>query len=163
MIIYNLGRIYRARGIGDPSSFLRKNGISNGSAWKLSKNKVEGLQSALLGKLCEVLYCTPNDLVEWIPDRNSNFPSDHPIQSLRNRDEVDMTGMLKSFPIEKMNKVRQFLEQEIGSVKGKATLEASTDENFDPSGEDKASGKASNEHTAKGSAKNSNEGSKKDS
>lgn len=157
MIIYNLGRLYRARGIGNPSSFLRKHGFSNGTAGKLSKDRVKGVHVSIMEKLCEILVCTPNELMEWIPDKDSNIPSGHPLHSIRKRNDVNMTNILKSVPIEAIERMQQFIESETGNV-----ISEEVDMNTSEKSSKKSSKKEGNKTSNKSNSETGNKA-KKDS
>ncbi len=50
--------------------------------------------------------------MEWVPDNNSNIPSGHPLHSIRKRSEVNIANILKSIPIDAMDRIQQFIEKE---------------------------------------------------
>ena len=113
MLIYNLKRIYNARGIERPYSFFKSNGFSDSFSAKLRHGKVTGMKLETLERLCEMLNCTPHDLLEWEPDRKSKITSDHPLRILESKNKPpDLTTVLKSAPLDKMNKFKEFIESE---------------------------------------------------
>lgn len=50
--------------------FLRQNGINPKSVDALSKNKNVNVSTIM--DLCKLLNCQPSDIMEYIPDENSN-------------------------------------------------------------------------------------------
>ena len=113
MLIYNLKRIYKARGIERPYSFFTSNGFSDSFAAKLKHGRVTGMKLETLERLCEMLNCTPNDLLEWEPDNKTKLSKDHPLRILESKNKPpDLTDMLKSMPLDKVKKLQEFLESE---------------------------------------------------
>ena len=83
MIQYNFDRIFKARGIERPFSFLRKSGFSDNFATRVKNNRVARLELKYIEKLCLVLKCTPNDLMEWDPDDNNKIDPSHPLNQIK--------------------------------------------------------------------------------
>ena len=73
MLTFNFSRIFKARGIDKPFSYLVKVGYSDNFATRIVNNRIKRLDLADLEKLCELLQCTPNDLLEWIPESKDNI------------------------------------------------------------------------------------------
>ena len=116
MLIFNIERICKARGIEKPYSFFVANGFSEGYAAKLNKGKVANIKLPYLEKICEILYCTPNDLMEWEPNKDSRISKDHPLWSLKNTAELpDMTNALKTISLDKINMIKEYIEKEVVS------------------------------------------------
>ena len=113
MLIYNLERIYKARGIERPYSFFRGHGFSESFAAKLKKGKMSGMKLSTLETVCILLQCTPHDLLEWKEDSKIHVPSDHPIRKLESRNsKMDMTVLLKSAPLEVIEKFKAMIEED---------------------------------------------------
>ena len=113
MLIYNLERIFKARGIESPFSFFRSKGFSERYSAKLKKGKVTGMKLETLEKLCEILNCTPHDLLEWEPDKGSALRKDHPLSILESKNKPpDMLSFLGSVPLDRMNEIKNYFENE---------------------------------------------------
>jgi DNA-binding Xre family transcriptional regulator len=113
MLVYNLERIYKARGIEKPYAFFKSKGYSDSFAAKLNKGIVTGMKLATLEKLCEMLNCTPHDLLEWEPDKESMNSDAHPLRILQSTNKPpDMSTMLKSVPLEKMKEIEKFIKDQ---------------------------------------------------
>ncbi|MFC2080296.1 helix-turn-helix domain-containing protein [Bacteroidota bacterium] len=111
MLVYNLERIYKARGIEKPYAFFKSKGFSDSFAAKLNKGKVTGMKLSTLEKLCEMLNCTPHDLLEWEPDNGTVNSEAHPLQILHIENKPpDMSTLLKSVPLEKMKEIEKFIK-----------------------------------------------------
>nr|WP_321450219.1 helix-turn-helix transcriptional regulator [uncultured Carboxylicivirga sp.] len=114
MLIYRFDRIFKARGIANPFSYLRNAGFSDTLASRIKNNKVLRLNMNHLEKLCILLKCTPNDLMAWVPDSNTTIDDNHPLNSLRQNDhEVDMVKTINSIPIGKLAQIEQLIKDEL--------------------------------------------------
>ena len=67
----NIRQIAENRGIKNPYQLQKKVNLSPSNAAKLFKNNIVHISVITLGKLCEVLDCTPNDLF-IIPDNKKS-------------------------------------------------------------------------------------------
>ena len=83
MIIYNFERVFKAFGIEKLFAYLTKAGFSVSLASKLKNNDVARLNLSTIERLCILLRCTPNDFMEWIPDKSDNVDAEHPIHLIK--------------------------------------------------------------------------------
>jgi DNA-binding Xre family transcriptional regulator len=114
MMNYNFDRVFKARGIDRPYSFLRKSGFSGNLAVKINRNKVVRLRLNHLERLCMLLRCTPNDFMIWEPDKGEQVSKDHPLNKLkRNEDQVAITQMLNSIPLDKLGNIKKLIEEQV--------------------------------------------------
>jgi len=114
MIRYNFDRVFKARGIERPFSFLRQAGFSDNFATKIKKNNVKRIDLRELEKLCVVLKCTPNDFFEWIPDKDVQIDKDHALNMIRKSDKVvDLTKTLNSVPLGQLEEIEQLIIEKI--------------------------------------------------
>ena len=111
MLIYNVEKVYKARGIDKPFSFFRAKGFSEFFSSQLKQGKLKGMKLSSLEKLCEVLHCTPHDLLEWVPDQGTTISKDHPLRILDSKSKPDIDIELKSIPLEKLQEIREFLDK----------------------------------------------------
>ena len=62
---------------------------------KIEYGKTKGIQYDMLNKLCYILQCLPGDLLEWVPDDNSDLQpnplSTNPSPSSTVEDPIDGT------------------------------------------------------------------------
>ncbi len=86
MIQYNFQRLFTIKGIIKPFAFLVKAGFSHNFATKVKNNRVNRLNLDLLERLCIALNCSPNDLMEFIPDNDKQLNPNHPLFSLQRTD-----------------------------------------------------------------------------
>jgi DNA-binding Xre family transcriptional regulator len=116
MLIYNFERILKARGIDKPFSFFVNAGFSDNFATKAKKNQVKLLRMRTLEKVCLLLNCTPNDLYDWIPDKDQQVDKDHMMNDIRKKDDkvIDITKALHSIPLKKLDKLEELIHQVMG-------------------------------------------------
>jgi DNA-binding Xre family transcriptional regulator len=119
MIRYNLDRAFKARGVTKPYAFLKRAGFSDSSASKLKNGAVNRMSLDTMENLCLLLHCAPNDLMEWTPDDTSKIEKDHPLEAIRRTDKViDITKMLNSVPIQRLNELEQIIREKIEGKPG---------------------------------------------
>ncbi len=120
MIKYNFNRVFKARGIEKPFSYLAKAGFSQKFATKIKNDRVARLNMNVLEKLCILLRCTPNDLLEWIQEKDVQLDSAHPLQTLKRSEKViDITKMLNSIPIEYLEDIETVIADKVKTYQTK--------------------------------------------
>lgn len=114
MLNYNFDRIFKARGIERPFTYLRKAGFSDNFATRVRNNRVKRLNLEVMERLCIALHCTPNDLMEWIPDNRQTVGKDHPINSIKKSEKVaDITKTLNSVPLGKLEEIENLISEKL--------------------------------------------------
>lgn len=114
MIKYNFDRIFKARGIEKPFTYLTNAGFSDNFATKVKNNRIKRLGLKELEKLCLLLHCTPNDFYEWIPDADSQVDKDHALHLIRKSDKVfDLTRTLNSVPLGELDKIEELINEKL--------------------------------------------------
>jgi len=116
MIRYNFERIFRAKGIDKPYSYLVRSGFSENFSTRVKNNKIKMLSLEQLERLCIVLRCSPNDLLEWQPDKHSNPGKDHPLNALfRPGKMIDMGKTLHSIPLDRIEEIEALINERINA------------------------------------------------
>ncbi|MDW7694537.1 helix-turn-helix transcriptional regulator [Flammeovirgaceae bacterium SG7u.111] len=129
MMYYNFKRVFKARGIERPFSFLQKAGFSDNFASKCNRNLIRRLELRELEKLCYLLRCTPNDLIVWEPDDASPLDKNHPLMEIKKPEKtVDMTKALNSVPLHQLAEIEQMILDKIKSNAGKKQEDKDLDE-----------------------------------
>lgn len=114
MLRYNFKRIFKARGIEKPFTFLRKAGFSENFASRVKNNRVARLNLEYIEKLCILLNCTPNDLMEWTPDQSNNIDKNHPLYKIQKPTKIiDITKILNAVPIEKLDEIESIINDKL--------------------------------------------------
>lgn len=115
MLKFNFMRVFRAKGIERPYTYLVKAGYSASFATRVVNNKVRQLNVDDVEKLCVMLQCTPNDLLEWLPDKNDTSCQDHPLSSLRRiASDSQINRILYNVPVDRLAEIEQLILKEIG-------------------------------------------------
>jgi DNA-binding Xre family transcriptional regulator len=111
MLKINLNKVFRLRGITKPGKFLVQNGFSESTAYNIIKLKTPAIKLENLNKLCSILSCTPNDLLEWTPDKNIPLPETHPLQKLKPSESLNLSELLKDVPAGKISEFKSGIEE----------------------------------------------------
>ena len=114
MLTFNFSRIFKARGIDRPFSYLVKIGYSDNFATRVVNNRIQRLNLTDVEKLCELFQCTPNDLLEWTPESKDKTNDKHPLISMKRSDKVvQLTQILNSIPLDKLDEIESVIKKEI--------------------------------------------------
>jgi|YelNatPaOPRAMG01_1025707.scaffolds.fasta_scaffold03198_11 DNA-binding Xre family transcriptional regulator len=112
MLKYNLDRIFLLRGIENPSVFLMKHGFKDFTAYRFVKKTFTSISPKHLEKLCLIFNCTPNDLMEWIPDSTqTQFETTALRNLIRVSTNSNAAQLIKEVPIEKMEEFVHKIEE----------------------------------------------------
>ena len=111
MVIINLRKVFRARGIAQPFKLLVKSGINPHTAHRLLNQKTASLKLTHLEQVCVMLNCNPHDILEWIPTDLLEDRPDHPLQIIRRKEKtIEIAKALADIPLEQMGEVAAFLD-----------------------------------------------------
>lgn len=114
MLYYNFDRVFKARGIANPFSYLKKAGYSESFSSKIKNNKVNRLELKYLESLCLLLKCTPNNVLVWVPEPGAAVEETHPMLLLKKSPgEVDMVKTINSIPIGKLEQIEKLIKEEL--------------------------------------------------
>ncbi|MEO9853220.1 MAG: helix-turn-helix transcriptional regulator [Reichenbachiella sp.] len=110
MLKLNLNHIFTLRRIKKPYTYLKSLGFSHDVAHRLVNHKVSGLKMYQIEKICQALYCTPNDLFEW-DGTGQTFDPNHPLSTLkRNEEHLKGLDLLEKLPMSKMTELKNLLD-----------------------------------------------------
>ena len=114
MLNFNFSRVFKARGIDRPFSYLVKLGYSDNFATRITHSRIDKLNLREIEKLCNLLQCTPNDFIEWTPNNNDENNENHPLYSIRRTDkEIHLTQILNSIPLNKLDDIEKIINETI--------------------------------------------------
>ncbi|MBI9060825.1 MAG: helix-turn-helix transcriptional regulator [Marinilabiliaceae bacterium] len=114
MLRYNFERILKAKGIERPYTYLMKNGFTDRIATRVNQNNVKRVDLSTVERLCLLFKCTPNDLMEWIPETTYQEDSSQPLNGLRRTDQViDIIKALNDAPLDKLSDIEAFISETI--------------------------------------------------
>jgi DNA-binding Xre family transcriptional regulator len=114
MLQFNFTRLFNARGISKPTTYMIHQGFSDKFATRVVHNNFRKLNLDDVQRLCEIFICTPNDLLEWRPTKDIANASTHPLASLIRTEKImDLTRTLNSIPLEKLLEIEKIIQSEI--------------------------------------------------
>ncbi len=97
MLKYNLNRMLSQRGISStPVGFFIRNGFKKTSASRWARGDFKEISMGNLEKLCLLFRCTPNDLMEWTPPKNTIADETQPLTKL-------LTGSVLEFNLQNLS------------------------------------------------------------
>ena len=112
MLLLDLYRVFEDKGIENPHRFLRKNGFTAHTTSRLLNNKVDSISFRHLEQLCLIINCSVDDLFAWKSNDEAGIYKDHVLQKLkRGESKGSITGKLKQLPLDKINEVRNYIDQ----------------------------------------------------
>lgn len=110
MLKLNIARVLALKGIDNATVYLRAHGYGRTKAYKLVSNGIVRFELADFERICLLLNCTPNDLLEWTPSKPENDIEDHALQSIRRKDAaVGLVKLVQSLPVEDMLEIEQLI------------------------------------------------------
>lgn len=117
MLKYNFDRIFKARGIEKPFTFLKRSGFGDHLAGRIKNNIATRLELREMERLCLLLRCTPNDLYEWVPDDSAQIDDRHPMNVIRKKEKIaDLTKTLHSVPLEQVEEIEKLIREHIAGT-----------------------------------------------
>jgi len=114
MLLFNSARVFKARGIDRPASFLKNHGYTIATTTRIVNNQKQGFSLDTLEKLCLTLNCTPNDLLEWVPSKDMNINANHALNVLKRSDTLTtVTQLVNSASLEKLERIQEIIQKEL--------------------------------------------------
>ena len=114
MLTYNFRRLFTARGIVKPFTYLVSVGYSENFATRVVNSRIDKMNLKDVEKLCELLICTPNDLLEWTPTGQNAIIDPHPLVSLRRTGSISqLNQLLNAVPLNKLGAIEALIKQEL--------------------------------------------------
>ncbi len=110
MLYLNFARVLKLKGILHPFTYLQTIGYSGGYATKLANNRIQELNINRLEKFCRDFNCTPNDIIDFIPNSNDSIPQDHVLHSLTKKAVDDISTKISNLPIEKIQLIHEMIK-----------------------------------------------------
>lgn len=113
MLYFNLQKVFKARHIDRPYSFLVNLGISPQTASKIANSDMQVLRLNHIELICKALYCEPNDLLAYKEDKKKPLPENHPLLNLSAvNDDSNWEEELKTLPIATLKQISKLLKNE---------------------------------------------------
>ena len=116
MLKFIIEIMLRARNIKEGYKFFKENGFSQRTATKFRNSSMTVMRLVHLEKVCELLHCTPNDLLEWQPKAGEKNIEKHPLFPLKKKEAIaKVSESMSTLSIEELGK----LEKIIADLKAK--------------------------------------------
>ena len=112
MLYLHLDDLLDFKGIVKKRSFLAENGFSYLMAHRLLEKNKQKINLNHLELLCEILNCTPNDIMVWQPeDKHSKITKQHNLYKLLSKPKLsNVSNKIMQLPADKINKLQSFLD-----------------------------------------------------
>lgn len=111
MLCWNVKALLYDKGIPQPLAWLRKRGMSYERARALLDGKSKEISLQQMHELCLLLQCTPNDLFNWNPEKES-LPPGHPLQQLHKPgNQPSMLARLRVLNTPQLEELRQLMDK----------------------------------------------------
>lgn len=117
MLRINLSRIFRAFAVHRPTRFLVEKGYTYSTAQRLVVMNHSRFRLEDLELLCLRMGCTPNDLLEWVPNQDQ-VNLDTPLQQLRFKPEPYFDQLLNQLDYSDQLELQRLMEERIAQKKG---------------------------------------------
>ncbi|TCN66389.1 helix-turn-helix domain-containing protein [Acetobacteroides hydrogenigenes] len=114
MLTFNLKRIFAARGVQRPFTYMVRRGFSDNFSSGIMNGRKHQMNLREVERLCELLKCTPNDLLEWKPSAEQAAEEDHPLKPLLRTNTVEgLTQLLNSASLDKLTRIEALIKREL--------------------------------------------------
>lgn len=114
MLAFNLKRLFAARGIEKPFTYMVRKGFSDSFSSCIINGRKHQLNLREVERLCELFKCTPNDLLEWTPTAEQTAVENHPLKPLERTEKVaGLTQLLSSVPLDKLSQIETLIKREL--------------------------------------------------
>ena len=110
MIQLKVKKLFKLRGIDKPMKFLLENGFSYSVAYNIYNLRRNSITFKSIEKLCILLSCTPNDLLEFHPSKDSPLPDSHPLNKLKPTDTFNLFDITKDIPNYKIPQLKKAID-----------------------------------------------------
>ena len=119
MLKFNFQRIFRAKAIDKPFTHLLGQGFNRSAASRLNAGSMKSVKLKELEKYCEKFECTPNDLLEWTPNKYVENPDKHPLRGLRRiENPVNIKALLNAMPLAHLEEIEKFIQEKAKNTVG---------------------------------------------
>lgn len=112
MIYFNVSEVCKTRQIERPFTFLVKAGISAHVANDILNSNSRSIRLDHIQKLCEILYCEPNDLFAYKPNDTNKLQETHPLNKLiPKQSDFNWSQTMKTIPLEQIKEIAELLKK----------------------------------------------------
>ena len=114
MLKLNYKRILDLRGIENQYGYLRRLGISQTLINNMLNDSTSRIEIKHLESFCKALHCTPNDIIEYVPNKTDSLSDDHPLKKLKpeNHSVDGLKEKIDTMPISKLRKLKEIIDDD---------------------------------------------------
>lgn len=112
MIKLKIAALCKEKAIAHPYTALTEAGISVTKTIQYLRNETNRLMLDDADILCNLLRCTPNDLVEWTPNNKAQDYEANPLQALRKKGPFELEEIIKRMTIGEIRDFQAKYEEE---------------------------------------------------
>lgn len=114
MLAFNLKRIFAARGIEKPFTYMVRKGFSDSFSSAIINGRKHQMNLREVERLCELFRCTPNDLLEWTPSAEQAIQKDHPLKPLERVEKVaELNQLINTASMDKLAQIEAIVKREL--------------------------------------------------
>ena len=114
MLKLNFQRIFKAKGIDKPFTYLLGLGVQRSAASRMNAGSMKSIKLKDLERYCELFGCTPNDLFEWTPNKYVDDAENHPLRGLKRAEsQVNIKAILHAIPVAHLEEIEQFILEKV--------------------------------------------------
>lgn len=111
MIKLNLQPIFKIKGITKPVKYLVDKGHSGSYANGVVNDKLLSIPFWKLEMLCIDFNCTPNDLFDFIPEKDQQLPENHALFTISKSEAIgEIHKLLNDLPVSKIQELYGILK-----------------------------------------------------
>ena len=114
MLKFDFPRVFKARGIDRPFSFLVNYGYSTNMATRIVNNRTRQVNLRDIEKLCMILKCTPKDFFDWVPGKSDINMENHPLNALKRSDKSVLAQLINDIPMDRLADIEKLTNKELG-------------------------------------------------
>lgn len=117
MLSLNLKPIFQARGIERPYSFLVKSGFTYHAANLLLNSTTKSFRLDHIERLCKILVCEPNDLLNYTPENQNTLPKEHPLNNLKQTEnQKGINQTLATMPYKQLKQITTQINNQTSEI-----------------------------------------------
>ena len=111
MLIIDLNKLFKIRGINNKMSYLMQKGFTHSKAQSLTSGRFKTIKVKDIEKLCLTFNCTPNDLFTFIPEEANPLPADSALNAFLRSPVPDVSSVLKDVTIQEASELLDQLQK----------------------------------------------------
>jgi len=112
MITLNLHPILRMKGITQPIRYLIRKGHSPSYASNVVNNRAVSIPFWKLEQLCLDFNCTPNDLLDFVKEKDQNLIEGHALYSISKSEAIgEIHRLLHDLPASKIQELYLMMKE----------------------------------------------------